>query len=183
MSVRAVAPGRSRTPAGCEGYEMSQEGGREMRGMGNGHQRGGGIVEIVVLVIVPVLFNYLIPVMIIFAPPYSYTGAVVMIPGLGIMMWAARVFHTAGTGFRLQEGGSVLVTSGPFRFSRNPIYLGMLVWLIGFAILLGSLIVVIFPLLFFLLAHFLLIPIEERKMEQRFGSQFIEYRKRVRQWI
>jgi len=137
----------------------------------------------VILIAMPFLFHYLIPVRIIIPPPYSYIGAIVMLPGLGLMIWAARVFRKSGTGFQLQGGGSNMVTSGPFRFSRNPMYLGMLIWLIGLAVLLGSLIVFIFPIIFFLLANFVLIPIEERKMEQVFGQQFIEYRRQVRRWL
>ncbi|MBN1195404.1 MAG: isoprenylcysteine carboxylmethyltransferase family protein [Methanomicrobiaceae archaeon] len=162
---------------------MSLKEAEEMRGRKKGRRSSAGIVEIVVLIAVPVLCHYLIPVMIVIAPPYSYTGAVVMLAGLGFMMWAARVFGLAGTGFRLREGGSVLVTSGPFRYSRNPMYLGMLIWLIGFAVLLGSLVVFVFPVLFFLLAESLLIPQEERRMEQMFGERFTGYRRRVRRWL
>ncbi|KQC04230.1 MAG: hypothetical protein APR53_00170 [Methanoculleus sp. SDB] len=158
--------------------ESEKRGGRE-----KGRRSSTGIVEIVVLIAVPVLFHCLIPVMIVIAPPYSYTGAVVMLAGLGFMMWAARVFCKAGTGFRLREGGSVLVTSGPFRYSRNPMYLGMLIWLIGFAVFLGSLVVFVFPVLFFLLSEFLLIPREERRMEQIFGERFTGYGRRVRRWL
>jgi len=162
---------------------MSLKGTEKVKERKKGHRGGAGILEVAILIALPLLFHYLIPIRIVIPPPYSYTGAIVMLLGLGLMIWTARVFRKAGTGFQLQGGGSILVTSGPFRFSRNPMYLGMLVWLIGLAVLLGSLIVFIFPIIFFLLAHFLLIPIEERKMEQLFGQQFIEYRQRVRRWL
>jgi protein-S-isoprenylcysteine O-methyltransferase Ste14 len=76
-----------------------------------------------------------------------------------------------------------LMTGGPFGFSRNPMYLGMLIWLVGLAILLGSLIAFLFPILLFLLANFLLIPTEERRMEHQFGKQYVAYRQRVRRWL
>jgi protein-S-isoprenylcysteine O-methyltransferase Ste14 len=148
-----------------------------------GHRRCAGIIEIAILVILPLLLHYLIPIRIVIPPPYSYLGAIVMLLGLGLMVWAARVFRQAGTGFQLEGGGSVLVTTGPFRFSRNPMYLGILIWLIGFAVFLGSLIVFVVPLLVFLLAQFLLIPIEEKRMEQMFGEEYIGYRRRVRKWL
>jgi protein-S-isoprenylcysteine O-methyltransferase Ste14 len=62
-------------------------------------------------------------------------------------------------------------------------YLGMLIWLIGFAVLLGSLVVFVFPVLFFLLAELLLIPREERRMEQMCGERFTGYRQSVRRWL
>jgi len=92
-------------------------------------------------------------------------------------------FRKAGTSYQLHGGGSVLVTSGPFRLSRNPMYLGTLIWLIGLAILLGSLIVFLFPILFLLLANFLIIPLEERELQRIFGEQFIEYKRHVRRWL
>jgi protein-S-isoprenylcysteine O-methyltransferase Ste14 len=57
--------------------------------------------------------------------------------------------------------------------------LGMLIWLIGLAVLLGSLIAFLFPFLFFVLASWV-IPLEEKGMEQVFGEQFVEYRRCVR---
>jgi protein-S-isoprenylcysteine O-methyltransferase Ste14 len=140
-------------------------------------------LEIAILIALPVLFHYLIPVMTVIPQPYTYLGAVVMILGLALLIWAAMLFREAGTGFQLKGGGSVLVTSGPFRFSRNPMYLGMLIWLIGLAILLGTLIAFLFPILFFLLANYLVIPVEEKDLKRNFGEQFIEYKRRVRRWL
>jgi protein-S-isoprenylcysteine O-methyltransferase Ste14 len=141
------------------------------------------ILEFAILIALPILLHYLIPVMILVPRPYSYLGAVLMLLGLALMTWAAMLFRKVGTSFQLQGESSVLVTSGPFRFSRNPMYLGMLIWLMGLAILLGSLVVFVFPFLFFLLANLLMIPLEEKSMEQMMGQQFIEYRQRVRRWL
>lgn len=154
-----------------------------MRRTEGSHRIGARILEIAILIALPILFHYLIPVMIVIVKPYSYLGAVLMLLGLALMTWAAILFRKVGTSFQLHGGGSVLVTSGPFRFSRNPMYLGMLIWLIGLAILLGSLIVFLFPILFFLLANFLVISLEEKGMEQMLGERFIEYKQRVRRWL
>lgn len=149
-----------------------------------GKQRiGARILEVGILIALPILFHYLIPVKIVVAKPYSYLGAVLMLLGLALTAWASMLFRKVGTSFQLRGGGSVLVTSGPFQFSRNPIYLGMLIWLIGLAVLLGSLIVFLFPILFFLLANLLVIPLEEKDMEQTAGEQFIEYKRCVRRWL
>lgn len=162
---------------------MSPEGRGTAQEKKKSHRRGSGIIEIAILLVLPILLHYLIPIKILIPSPYSYTGAIVMLLGLVLMIWTARVFRTAGTGFQLEGGGSALVTSGPFRFSRNPMYLGILIWLIGFAVLLGSLVVFFMSLIIFLLAQFILIPIEERRMEQIFGEDYKEYRGRVRRWL
>ena len=148
-----------------------------------GHRTGARILEVAILIALPILSHYLIPVMIVIPRPYSYLGAVLMLLGLALMTWTATLFREERASFQLHGGSSALVTSGPFRFSRNPMYLGMLIWLVGLAVLLGSLIAFLFPVLFFLLANLLVIPPEEKRMEQLFGSQFVEYKRRVRRWF
>lgn len=147
------------------------------------HRIGARVVEVGILIALPILFHYMAPVRIVFAKPTSYLGIVLMVLGLALMAWASMLFRKAGTGFQLQGGGSALVTSGPFQFSRNPMYLGMLIWLIGLAVLLGSLIAFAFPLFFFLLANFVVVPLEEKEMQQMAGQRFVEYRQRVRRWL
>jgi protein-S-isoprenylcysteine O-methyltransferase Ste14 len=154
-----------------------------MRRTEGGHRLGARIVELGFLIALPILFHYLIPVKIVIARPWSYLGALVMLLGLALAAWASMRFRKEGTGFQLQGGGSVLVTSGPFRFSRNPMYLGMLIWLIGLAVLLGSLVAFLFPILFFLLASLFVIPLEEKRLEQTLGEQFVDYKRHVRRWL
>jgi protein-S-isoprenylcysteine O-methyltransferase Ste14 len=60
---------------------------------------------------------------------------------------------------------------------------GMLIWLLGLAVLLGSLTALLFPILLFLIINFLIIPVEEKRMERVLGEQFIEYKGRVRRWL
>jgi protein-S-isoprenylcysteine O-methyltransferase Ste14 len=141
------------------------------------------LLEGIIVLGAPVLFHLLIPLRTVVAGPWRFLGIIPMLLALMLANKGAAEFRKAKTGFELQGGGSSLVTSGPFRFSRNPIYLGVLVWLLGLAILLGSLISFLFPVLFFIFANLLLIPLEERTMAQTFDAQFDEYRKRVRRWI
>ena len=148
-----------------------------------GHPVDPWIVDVVILFGLSILFHYLIPVMIVISQPYSYLGAVLMLLGFGLMTWTAILFRNEGTSFKLREGSFTLVTSGPFGFSRNPMYLGMLIWLVGLAVLLGSLIVFLFPILFFLISNLLIIPLEERKMVRLMTTRYIEYRKNVRRWL
>jgi protein-S-isoprenylcysteine O-methyltransferase Ste14 len=162
---------------------MPLEGSAKMRRTEGSHRIGARIIEVGILLALPILFHYLIPVMIVIPKPYSYLGAVLMLLGLALMTWTSMLFRKAGTSFQLHGGGSVLLTSGPFQFSRNPMYLGMLIWLIGLSVLLGSLITFLFPILFFLLANFFVIPLEEKSMEQTAGEQFAEYKRRVRRWL
>jgi protein-S-isoprenylcysteine O-methyltransferase Ste14 len=141
------------------------------------------LLEIMMLLGAPILCHFLLPIAKVINGFWRLPGIIAMVFGLILANSGAEEFRKAKTGFRLQTGGSSLVTSGPFRYSRNPMYLGMLIWLTGLAVLLGSLIAFLFPLLFFVLANFLLIPPEEKKLQQTFGEQFARYRQGVRRWI
>jgi protein-S-isoprenylcysteine O-methyltransferase Ste14 len=157
-----------------------------MRRHGRGHRSSARVIELLLLIALPIIVHFLYPILTLVPKPYGYLGILVMALGLAIQSQAAKLFRDAGTSFSLEgdEGSaSSLVTSGPFRYSRNPIYLGMLLWLLGLAILLGSLSAFVFPILVFVLANFVLIPIEERSMQEKFGEAYLEYKSRVRRWF
>jgi protein-S-isoprenylcysteine O-methyltransferase Ste14 len=62
-------------------------------------------------------------------------------------------------------------------------YLSMLIWLAGLVVFLGSLSPVLFPILLFLKANFLIIPLEEQDMEDNFGDRYIKYKQHVGRWL
>ena len=140
-------------------------------------------VEIVILFALPILVHYLFPVLTVVTKPYTSLGLTLMIPAIALATWVAKTFRKVGTSYQLHGESSVLTTSGPFRISRNPMYLAMVIWLFGLAVLLGSLTAFMFPVLLFLAANFLIIPPEERNMEQVFRDQYAEYKQSVRRWV
>ena len=81
------------------------------------------------------------------------------------------------------ERAKKLVTSGPYRFTRNPMYLGMTIFLIGVASILGSPWFLLGALAFCLyIQRFQIMP-EERVMREKFGAEYDSYSQRVRRWI
>jgi protein-S-isoprenylcysteine O-methyltransferase Ste14 len=84
---------------------------------------------------------------------------------------------------RYPQRVSALVTSGIYRFTRNPMYLGMLVTLAGWAVELGHVLPFLFLPLFVAVLNRLQIQPEERVLVARFGPEFAEYSARVRRWI
>lgn len=141
------------------------------------------IMEMAILIALPIACHYLLPIMRIIPGPYTYLGIVLMVLGVGLSMWAGSEFRRAGASYQLRGDSSPLVSSGPFRISRNPMYLGMLLWLLGLAVLLGSLTPFLFPVLLFLIADFLMVPLEERRLEQTMGKPYLEYKTRVGRWL
>ena len=81
------------------------------------------------------------------------------------------------------HSASALVTSGLYRFSRNPMYLGMLLFLAGLAVYLGNALALLLCIGFVFYMNAFQIKPEEAAMESLFGEEFETYRKRVRRWI
>lgn len=117
------------------------------------------------------------------AKPWNYLGIFPMLAGLLVSGWASRLFKEAATTIKPFVQSSCLITEGPYRFSRHPIYAGMALFLIGVAVLLGTVTPMPVVLAFILAADKVFIRGEERAMEQTFGDAYVEYRKRVRRWI
>ena len=115
--------------------------------------------------------------------PWGLTGIVPLIAGLALTLAADRRFARAGTTVKPFRKPSVLVTHGPFRITRNPMYLGLVFMLGGLAILLGSpLSFCIAPAYAWLVQQRFIVH-EERMLEQRFGDAFRAYCERVRRWV
>ena len=77
----------------------------------------------------------------------------------------------------------VLISSGPFKFSRNPIYLGMLTVLVGVAFLMSSLSAIIIAFVFGTIINFTWIAHEEKKLHELFSEDWENYSSKVRRWI
>ena len=127
------------------------------------------ILEVSILIGLPILLHFMVPVLMIFA--------------LVLMTRTSTLFRKAGNSFGVGEGGSVLITSGPFRYSRNPILSeyanvayrpGHAAWIID----LDSV-----PVTFIPTTNFFVIPREEKDLENKLGEQYLEYGRCVRRWI
>ena len=120
---------------------------------------------------------------------FSYNNNTI---SLFLMILGLTIFVSAVKSFRIQKTtvnpldpkqASSLVTSGIFKFSRNPMYLGMLIILLSMAFkfnLIGGMITSIFFYIF--ITKFQIIP-EEAAMDELFGNEFIDYCKKTKRWI
>ena len=115
----------------------------------------------------------------------SSLGFIIIFAGLMVIFIAARQFKEANTTINpiKPENASVLVSKGIFSYSRNPMYLGMLLIIIGFSIIHNFLaIIVIMPIWIIYMTYFQIIP-EEEAMEIVFKEDFLNYCKKTRRWI
>ncbi len=133
--------------------------------------------------VISIALHYVLPITQIITTPYNYAGIALIIFGLAINIWTDQLFKKSKTTVKPDENPSTIVTAGPFRFSRNPMYLGMLMALAGVSVIQGSLASFTGPLLFVIAMEKKFIPVEEKNMKEAFGEKFEAYRKRVRRWI
>lgn len=115
--------------------------------------------------------------------PYNAVGAAVVVAGFLLMCWTVWTFDKNKTSYKVDTLPSVLVTEGPMKFSRNPIYLGFVLMLVGVSIYVGSALMFAGPVVFFTAINNHQIPLEERTLEKKFGKKYIDYKKKVRRWL
>jgi protein-S-isoprenylcysteine O-methyltransferase Ste14 len=137
----------------------------------------------VILLLMSILFHFIFPIAKILFYPYSYSSIFFIITGIIIVFRTNFILLKNATSIKPSEIPCVLITFGPFRYSRNPIYLGMTIILFGVEILLGSLSPFIFPIIFLIIINKSIIPDEENKLEKIFGEKYLDYKTEVRRWI
>ncbi len=129
------------------------------------------------------LLHHFIPIIIFIKAPYHYLGSVFILLGLAVVIRAASLFKQARTPIKPFEPMTSLVTGGPYRKTRNPMYLGMVLVLVGFAIALGSITPFLLIPEFIVVIHLLFIVNEEKQLHDTFGDDYRDYQTRVRRWI
>jgi protein-S-isoprenylcysteine O-methyltransferase Ste14 len=105
------------------------------------------------------------------------------VAGILLLIWAVVTLRRHGTTVLPDKPATVLVTDGPFRFRRNPIYVADILILLGLAELTQNIWLVILTLPFALLITWLAIIPEERHLEARFGDAYRTYKANTRRWI
>ena len=110
-------------------------------------------------------------------------GGVLVVAGIALLASAMGLFRRAGTAIPPWEPTTALVTTGVYRYSRNPIYLAVVMMYVGLALLFAAAwaLVLLIPILIVL--HLAVIRLEEAYLERQFGEAYRQYRARVRRWI
>lgn len=99
-------------------------------------------------------------------------------------VWAFVLFRREDTEIQpTSPANRKLVTSGPYQFTRNPMYLGLVVLALGIAIWVGAWPMFIAPVAVFATANWIHIPFEEAKMRRQFQAEYDDYVARVRRWV
>ncbi len=110
-------------------------------------------------------------------------GSLLIVVNVLIMPPVLRRFRRAGTTFDVRKAASVLITDGPYRFSRNPSYVSLTLVYLGVGIILnnGWILLLVVPVL--LVMDLCVVRKEERHLETKFGEDYLRYKAAVRRWL
>ncbi|MGJ7032856.1 methyltransferase family protein [Niabella hirudinis] len=140
-------------------------------------------VYVLLAIILMVLLDRYFPVLRWLESPYRYSGILLIVAGFLLSAAGSILFRKLGTRLRPGAKATTLVTGGPFRFTRNPMYLGLVTILTGVGIVLGTLTPLVIIPMIILLLHVRFILREEQWMESWFGVPYLNYKKKVRRWL
>ena len=110
-------------------------------------------------------------------------GGLMMLASLMAMVGGVSAFSEKAEELRPATPSKSLLTDGPYRYSRNPIYLGMVLFGAGFGLATENLWIILTTAAAGLIINFLVIPQEEAYLERRFGVDYREFKERVRRWV
>ncbi len=110
-------------------------------------------------------------------------GAIVLIAGFAFGVPAFRMMKKSGQDPKPWKPSPELLAQGIYRYTRNPMYVGMTLNIIGVGLLLGNLWVVLMAALFLVVVHYTSVLPEEAYLDEKFGEPYREYRKQVRRYL
>ena len=138
---------------------------------------------LLVAIVLMLALHFLFPVYKIVPIPWNLLGVVPLACGVALNLVADRAFHQAQTTVKPFEESAALITTGVFRISRNPMYLGYVLILLGVALIVRSVTSYAVIPVFAILMDRVFIRVEEQMLEKKFGQAWLEYAKRVRRWV
>jgi protein-S-isoprenylcysteine O-methyltransferase Ste14 len=134
--------------------------------------------------IVGVALGWLVPLPFVpAAVPAGWLGGAVFALAVALFAWAVTTMTRAGSNVPTNMPTMTIVAAGPYRFTRNPIYLAMMLSLVGLAIAFNSLWSLVTLALFFVVVRYGVVAREETYLEGKFGDVYRSYRARARRWL
>jgi len=129
------------------------------------------------------LLQWIAPQPILSSNARLWAGGVLLALGVVLAIWGRRVMERAGTNVNPRLPASAVVSTGPFRLSRNPLYVALTLVYVGLALLANALWVLVLIVPVLIVMHYGVIRREERYLEAKFGDTYRAYRSRVRRYV
>ena len=134
-------------------------------------------------IVLMILLHFLVPIKILLNFPVTLIGIALFLIG-GIMAQREKSrFAKVKTNIKPFDKPAKLLTDGLYKYSRNPMYLGFVIALLGVCLLLGSLSPFFIVLIFIFITNTMYISFEEKMMEETFGELYFAYKNKTRRWI
>lgn len=129
------------------------------------------------------VIDYFIPLPLLTNTMQVTLGSLFVVCALAANLPALFLMKKAGTAINPSKATTALMTSGPFRFTRNPLYVGLSLLYVGIAVLADSIWVLLLLLPLLLIMILGVILREERYLEGKFGEEYLRYKASVRRWF
>jgi len=140
-------------------------------------------VLVLIIAIAMSVVQVVLPGPVIVSEPYNWSGLALFLAGPALALIGARRFDKVGTNIKTFNEPTLLVTDGLFKWTRNPMYLGLTLFLLGLAVLLGTLFPFLGPVVFAVTADRWYIPFEEAALQHKFSERYEAYKRATRRWI
>jgi len=124
-----------------------------------------------------------LPLVMAFGPVFRGAGLVMVLGGVALIGWSALWFWRKKTTIEPHHAPTNLIVEGPYRFSRNPIYLGMAAIMTGWVVWLGALGPILLPVAFVAIINRRFIRAEEASLIAAFGDEGRRYLQSTRRWL
>jgi protein-S-isoprenylcysteine O-methyltransferase Ste14 len=138
--------------------------------------------------VLPGTMGFLVPFLLVESGwrdrPFHFTALAALLPGFSLLVLCVREFYVRGKGTLAPWSPPVhLVMSGPYRFSRNPMYVAMTMLILGWAWAFESATIAWYAVFMILAFHLRILLGEEPRLAREFGGDWLRYRSRVPRWI
>ena len=137
----------------------------------------------VICIAIMLLLHFFIPFLKVISYPINLLGILLLIAGLLISMNGSNKFKKIGTTVMTFDEPEKLVIDGLYKYTRNPMYLGFVLFLFGLSIFLGSSTPFLIVILFIIITNRWYIKFEESMLIKKFGNEYLSYKKKVRKWL
>ena len=145
------------------------------------------------ILVLPFNVVVVIPFLILYFSDYVYVapsvwqsvfGVILLVSGLSLAIWTMFLFHRIGKGTLAPWAATThLVVEGPFKYTRNPMIIGVLAILTAEALILNSIYVFYWMAIFFLINCVYFKLFEEKQLEKKFGEEYLAYKENVPMWL
>ena len=129
------------------------------------------------------LLHFVFPIRVMRYSVSLSVGVVLALVSICLVIWAVRVMKRAGTNVRPDRPTLTIVKVGPYRFTRNPMYLSLSLLQLALGFILNGWVPLVFAVVLMLILHFGVILREESYLEAKFGQQYLALKREVRRWI